>query len=64
MDEIISEKKLYRATGLLYVRIYRRAKRMDIRWTPYWRVGWDFIARKKPEFRSAELLYHDEKNEK
>jgi hypothetical protein len=58
MDEQISQQRLYRIFGFWTIRLYRRAKRMDVRWTPYWRAAIDRIARKQRPFEEARLLLH------
>lgn len=56
MDQVISEKKLYRLTGVLSVKVYDRAKRMDVNFTPYWKL----LLRKPKAFVHAKLLDHSE----
>jgi len=61
MDERISERNLYRLGGILTVRVYRRAKRMDLNFTPYWKVPFDKIRKRAKIFESSKLLnHHDE----
>jgi hypothetical protein len=55
MDELIFEKKLYRLTGILYIKVFRRAKRMDFDFVPYWKIP--FKGRR--EFINAKLLEHE-----
>ncbi len=58
MDEKISERNLYRLGGILAVRIYGRAKRMDINFTPYWRLPFDKIRKREKVFETTKLLDH------
>jgi hypothetical protein len=60
VDEKISEKKLYRLRGILAMKVYRRAKRMDINFTPYWRLPFDIIRKREKVFKRARLLGHRE----
>lgn len=60
MNKEILDKKLYRLTGILSIRLYQQAKRMDYCFTPYWKLPWNKIARKPKVFEFAKLLDHQE----
>jgi hypothetical protein len=59
-DEQISEKKLFRFNGVLHLKLYKRAKRMDYNFTPYWKLPVNAIFKKPKVFESAKLLDHQE----
>jgi hypothetical protein len=63
MDEQISQKKLYRLKGVLSVKVYRHAKRMDVNFTPYWRIPFDKIRKKDKVFEMIKLLNHHEEDQ-
>jgi hypothetical protein len=62
IDEKISEKNLYRLNGILAVRVYRRAKRVDVNFSPYWKVVFDKIRKRSRVFEMAKLLGHNDEN--
>lgn len=63
IDEQVSEKKLYRLRGILHLKLYNRAKRMDYNFTPYWKAPIDRMLKKSKIFVPAKLLDHREEEE-
>jgi hypothetical protein len=63
IDEQITEKKLYRLRGIMHLKVYKRAKRMDYCFTPYWKAPIDRLLKKPKRFEPAKLLDHNENDE-
>lgn len=63
IDEQISVAKLHRLGGILTLRLYRRAKRMDYCFTPYWKLLVHKVMRRPKIFEIAKLLDHQEEEE-
>ena len=63
MNKEILDKKLYRLTGILSIRLYQQAKRMDYCFTPYWKAPVNRLLKKPKVFEQAKLLNHYEEEE-
>ena len=55
IDEEILTQKLYRLKGILTIKLYRRTKRMDCQFVPYWKL---LFGRNHRAFEQAKLLDH------